>query len=105
VINSLRFRRSLNRGVNWSGDLITVDNATLACLAINNGGTVGLFYLQLVSGKWEAHFRTTANGTAWDDMLLARTALTPASQAQFQPVLGDYTRIVAVGPHFYGVQQ
>ena len=98
---TLRVRRSLDRGVNWSlGDLITVDNATLVCLAINSGGTVGgtvgLLYLQLASGEWETHFRTTTDGTNWDDTLLARTD----SPNVF---IGDYTRLVAVGPHFYGV--
>jgi len=92
---TLRVRRSLNRGKDWSGDLITVDNANIATMAINNQGTVALSYLQLVSGQWEAHFRTTNDGTTWDDMLLARTAT-----AGF---LGDFMRMVSVGPHFYGV--
>jgi hypothetical protein len=93
---TLRVRRSINRGVDWSGDLITVDNATLACLAINNSGSVGLFYLQLISSKWEAHFRTAKDGNSWDDTLLART-----STVGF--FIGDYTRLVAVGNNFYGV--
>jgi hypothetical protein len=92
---TLRVRRSLNRGVDWSGDLITVDNATLACLAINTKGTVALLCQQLVAGKWETHFRSTNDGTVWDDTLLARTAT-----AGF---IGDWTRMTAVGPHFYGV--
>jgi hypothetical protein len=92
---TLRVRRSLNRGADWSGDLITVDNATLACLLISTRGTVALLYQQLVSGKWETHFRSSNDGTTWDDMLLARTAT-----AGF---IGDWTRVIAVDPHFYGV--
>ncbi len=91
----LHVRRSLNRGVDWSGDLITVDNAALATMAINSQGTVALTYLQLVSSQWEAHFRTTTDGTTWDDLLLARTATSG--------FIGDYMRMVAIGPHFYGV--
>ncbi len=91
----LHVRRSLNRGVDWSGDLLTVDNAALATMAINSQGTVGLTYLQLVSGQWETHFRTTSDGSTWDDLLLARTATSG--------FIGDYMRMVAVGPHFYGV--
>src|SRR5262249_21342345 len=54
-----------------------------------------LTYLQLVSGQWETHFRTTTDGSNWDDLLLARTAT--------NSFIGDYMRMVAVGPHFYGV--
>jgi hypothetical protein len=92
---TLRVKRSLNRGKDWSSDLITVNNTSIATMAINNQGTVALAYLQLVSGKWETHFRTTNDGTTWDDTLLARTPT-----AGF---LGDFMRMVAVGPHFYGV--
>ena len=31
---TIRVRRSVNRGVDWSGDLLTVGNATMACLSI-----------------------------------------------------------------------
>src|SRR4051794_24063974 len=43
---TIRVRRSINRGVDWSGDLLTVPNATMACLGINTAGTVGLMYQQ-----------------------------------------------------------
>ena len=91
----LHVRRSLNRGRDWSGDLLTMDNAALATMAINSQGTVALAYLQLVSSQWETHFRTTSDGSTWDDLLLARTAT--------NGFIGDYMRMVAVGPHFYGV--
>jgi hypothetical protein len=93
---TLRVRRSLNRGVDWSGDLISADNATLATMIINSRGTVGLLYQQLVAGKMETHFRTTSDGANWDDTLLARTATSPS-------FAGDYARLFSVGPHFYGV--
>jgi hypothetical protein len=94
---TLRVRRSLNRGVDWSGDLLTVNNAALATMAINSQSTVALAYLELVSGQWETHFQTTSDGTTWDDTLLARTATNPVG------FVGDYMRMIAVGPHFYGV--
>jgi hypothetical protein len=93
---TLRVRRSVNRGLDWSGDLLTVSNATLATMAINSRGRVGLLYQQLVAGRMETHFRTTVDGTSWDDTLLARTAPTTA-------FAGDYARLVAVGLDFYGV--
>lgn len=91
----LHVQRSLDRGQHWSGDLITVDNAALATMAINSQSTVALAYLELVSGQWQTHFRTTTDGTTWDDLLLASTAT--------NGFVGDYMRMVSVGPHFYGV--
>lgn len=91
----LHVQRSLDRGQHWSGDLITVDNAALATMAINSQSTVALAYLELVSGQWQTHFRTTADGTTWDDLLLAQTAT--------NGFVGDYMRMVPIGPHFYGV--
>jgi hypothetical protein len=93
---TLRVRRSLNRGVDWSGDLLVVDTAALATMRINGAGTVGLFYQQLVGGLMETHFRTTGDGVNWDDTLLARTATTTS-------FAGDYARLVCVGADFYGV--
>ncbi|HBB95346.1 MAG TPA: hypothetical protein DC054_08130 [Blastocatellia bacterium] len=93
---TLRVRSSLNRGVDWSGDLLVADNAALATMTINSRGRVGLFYQQLVGGLMETHFRSTVDGTNWDDMLLARTATSP-------DFTGDYGRLVSVGSDFYGV--
>lgn len=93
---TLRVRRSLHRGVDWSSDLLTADNASMACLTINTQGTIGLFYQQLAAGQMETHFRSSNDGDIWDDVLLARTAPSPN-------FTGDYARLVAVGPHFYGV--
>ena len=101
---TVRVRRSVNRGVDWSGDLLTADNATMACLAINSAGVVGLMYQQVVGSNWETHFRRTTDGTgtAWSDLVLNRSAsATPV--ASFQPYLGDWARIVAVGRTFSGV--
>jgi len=93
---TLRVRRSLNRGVDWSADLLTVANAALATMTINSRGMVGLLYQQLAAGNMETHFRTTLNGTDWDDTLLARTATSLS-------FTGDYARLVAAGRDFYGV--
>jgi hypothetical protein len=98
----LRVRRSLESGSqsSWSDDLLTVDNANLAGLAINDGGTVGFLYQQLVAGPpdvWETHLRRTTDvsGKNWDDLILART---PTVSAQ----MADYARITSVGNGFYG---
>jgi hypothetical protein len=93
---TLRVRRSTNRGEDWSDDLLTAENAALATMTINLRGMVGLMYQQLVGGRIETHFRTTVNGTSWDDTILARTDPSP-------DFTGDYARLVAVGLDFYGV--
>jgi hypothetical protein len=94
---TLRLRRSLNAGQSWSDDLLNVDNANLAGLAINSVGRVGFVYQQLMLGRWEMHFRRTTDNTGknWDDILLARTATTG--------LLGDYSRVIAVDQDFFGV--
>jgi hypothetical protein len=90
-------RRSLDAGHSWSADLLTVDNANLAGLAINSDSRVGFVYQQLVSGWWETHFRrsTDNSGKNWDDIILART--TTAG------LLADYSRVIAVNEDFFGV--
>jgi hypothetical protein len=94
---TLRVRRSLDSGNTWSGDLLTVGNANLACLAINSDGRVGFMYQQLVSGRWETHFRRTTDNTGqnWDDIILARTATAG--------MIADYSRLISVDKDFYGV--
>jgi len=100
-------RRSTDGGANWSPtDLLTVPNATNAALAINSGGTVGLLYQQLTGAgnnlRWVTHFRRTSDGTVWSDLILATTpANTPAKM--FDPYIGDYDHVVAVGTDFYGI--
>ena len=101
---TLRARRSLNRGEGWSGDLLAVDNATMASIIINDAGRVGLLYQQLNGGNWETHFRRTTDdtGTSWDDLILSTTpADTPVLVEP--PYLGDYARLNAVGKTFFGV--
>jgi hypothetical protein len=103
-VYTLRVRRSTNRGVDWSGDLLTVANATMAGLAINSAGRVALMYQSVKDGRWETHLRRTTNGdaAAWDDLLLSNT---PADVPKlvFHPYLGDWARLVAVGRTFLGV--
>jgi len=104
---TVHVRRSTDRGVTWSAaDLLTVDHSTNAALAINSAGVVGLLYQQLTgtggATRWATHFRRTADGTTWNDLILANTpANTPP--ASFDPYLGDYDHLLAVGTTFYGI--
>ncbi len=104
---TLHVRRSLNRGVTWSGDLRTVTNATNPALAINSRGEVGFLY-QLLTGtgatqRWVTHLERTANAFATiDDQILANVpANTPVWQ--FRPYIGDYIHLMAGGKNFYGI--
>ena len=100
---TIRVRRSLNRGATWSGDLLTADNATMTSMTINSTGKVGIMYQKVNSGNWETHFQTTtdSSGTHWDDAILSvASASTPAKQ--YDPYLGDWARVVAIGKNFYG---
>lgn len=107
---TLHVRRSDNRGLTWTADLITVTNAANPALAVNNAGKVAFLYQQntpigvpLENQKWQTHVRRSANqGATWDDLVLANT---PASQpvAATMPYLGDYVQIQAVGKDFYGI--
>jgi hypothetical protein len=104
---TLHVRRSTDRGVTWSSiDLLSVPGGTNAALAINSNGKVGLLYQQLTGSggslRWVTHFRSSTDGQSWGDLVLANTpANVPAKT--FDPYLGDYDHLVAVGTDFYGI--
>jgi hypothetical protein len=104
---TVHVRRSTDRGATWSAsDLLTRDHATNAALAINSAGVVGLLYQQLTGSgstmRWITHFQRTTDGVSWNDLVLANT---PANTPQkiFDPYLGDYDHLLAVGTTFYGI--
>jgi hypothetical protein len=107
---TLHVRRSTDRGVSWSGDLLTVANAVSPALAINSHHRVGFLYQQITgtgaNQRWETHFtRTERHDPAQfetPDLLLSTTpAFKPTSI--FNPYLGDYEHVVADEDDFYGV--
>lgn len=99
---NLHIRRSTNKGVNWSADLLTITNGLNPAIAVNSSGVIGFLYQQLVSGRWQTHFRRSSNGTSWSDLILANTPDNNPAPI-FQPYLGDYCEVMAVGGNFYGV--
>lgn len=107
---TLHVRRSVDRGVTWSADLLTVANAISPALAINSRGQVGFLY-QLLTGtggsqKWETHFTRTTDpdATTFDNPGLTLST-TPASTPAdiFWPYLGDYEHVVAWNQDYYGI--
>ncbi len=107
-VQTLHVRRSTDRGVTWSGDLVSVNNATNPALAITSDRKVGFLYQQSTgsggSQRWETHVQITRN--AWKtparDILLANTPVDSATY-QFDPYIGDYADLQAVGRDFYGI--
>jgi hypothetical protein len=84
-----------------------IANAINPALAVNSLGVVGIVYQQLTgpaaSQLWETHFQRSADGgQAWTDMVLSSFQDNNPAPA-FQPYLGDYTDLMSVGRHFYGV--
>jgi len=100
--------RSTDRGQSWSNDLRTITRGKNPCLAVNASGHLGLSCQQLIgqgpSQRWQTSFEVTADvwATAVKPTVL-HTALAALPVHSFLPYLGDYARLVAVGPHFYGV--
>jgi hypothetical protein len=110
---TLHVRQSVDRGVTWNSDIRTVTVATNPALAINSQGVVGFLYQKFVdpgtctrpqgdSGTscWETHLETSSTGSPWSDRVLANV---PDGPAQFDPSIGDYTHLLAVGKTLYGV--
>jgi hypothetical protein len=103
---TIHVRKSTDRGKTWSADLLAVPNACNAALAVNAGGLVGLL-CQQVSGagagqRWVTSVSLGQDGSNWSNTILANTpATTPVKT--FDPYLGDYDHMVAVGNDFYGI--
>src|SRR5512144_649197 len=95
---TLHVRGSTDRGATWStNDIRTVVNATNPALAINDNGTLGFLYQQVVgvgaSQRWVTHFERTGNdfNSINDRILCNAPANTPAPQ--FIPYIGDYVHV------------
>jgi hypothetical protein len=103
---TIHVRRSIDRGQNWSNDLLTVASAMNPEIAINDLGVVGVLYQSVASGKWETRLVLSndldATTFSTPGTLLARQdASTPL--ATYSPYIGDYASLVASGYRFVGM--
>jgi hypothetical protein len=102
----LHLLRSKDRGQTWSTDLRTIRNALNPGLAVNDAGKLGFLYQEFrgpeAAKRWVTKLELTRNGSSWTTLTLATTpADTPA--LKFDPYLGDYAHLMAVGKDFYGI--
>ena len=101
---TLHLRRSDDGGTTWTGDLRTINQVTNPGLAVNIRGTVGLLYQRLTTpaggNRFETHLEISDNrfATVRSDLLLANLA---DQGGTFQPTIGDYANLVAVGKDFH----
>jgi hypothetical protein len=105
---TLHVQVSNDGGDTWSDtDIRAVTPATNPALAVNDSGTLG-FLFQELSGdppdqRWETHFEFTDDdfNTTSDAFLADVPADTPTRQ--FEPYLGDYVHLMALGDDFFGI--
>jgi hypothetical protein len=103
---TIHVRRSINRGVDWSDDLLTVPSAMNPQVAIDDIGIVGVLYQSVTGGNWETRLARSNNldATSFDlpGILLAKqSASTPT--ATYWPYIGDYASLLAAGSNFAGM--
>jgi hypothetical protein len=105
---TLHVRRSTDRGRTWSADVRTVEKTKNPALAVNDQGLVGLMFQQLVgsgtTARWRTRLELTADAWATPATgFVLHRASARRPKRQFLPYIGDYIRLVTVGPEFFGV--
>ena len=103
---TIHVRRSVNRGKDWSDDLLTVQSAMNPEVAINDLGIVGVLYQSVGAGKWETRLALSndLDATTFDTpgtLLASQDASTPIRT--YSPYIGDYASLVASGASFVGM--
>jgi hypothetical protein len=95
-------RVSINSGASWTEVYTTPTNCGLPAVAIATNGTIGLLYTRLAAGNLETHLVESADTFAKStDFTLSRFP-DGTPDVVFDPYIGDYMDLVAVGDTFYG---
>lgn len=103
---TIHVRRSINRGVDWSNDLLTVTSAMNPEVAIDDIGVVGVLYQSVVGGNWETRLARSNNLDATTFtmpgiLLASQSTATPTRT--YSPYIGDYASLIATGNNFVGM--
>ena len=104
---TLYVRKSTDSGATWTGNLRTIPNATNPALAINSTGRLGFLYQQVTglspNQRWETTLEFTTNDFASTTSYVLANTPTATPAFSFNPYLGDYLYMMAVGTSFYGI--
>jgi hypothetical protein len=93
---------SKDGGQHWKKVFTTADHTALPALAIAGNGTVGLLYTEFTNGNLETHLVQSASDfSGKSDETLSRF-VDNSVPVVFQPYIGDYEGLVAVGNTFFG---
>ena len=102
---TMHVRFSKDRGETWSADVLTIPKAINCGLAIDSDGRVGLLCQQLVGAgaalRWVTQLQRIRNGAITKFILASVPADSPV--LDFDPYLGDYAHLQAVGRDFFGI--
>ncbi len=104
---TLHVRKSTDSGAHWSSDIRSVTNATNPALAVDSAGALGFLYQEVIgispNQRWGTTFEHTKNdfGSVITRYLADTPAATPV--ITFNPYLGDYLYMLALGRTFYGI--
>ncbi len=103
-VYTLHVRKSADKGATWSSkDLFSVDNATNPALAISTRGVIGFLFQQVVDQRWQTKVLLTGDDFRDTVTHILSDAPADAPLATYQPYLGDYLYMMAVGEGFYGI--
>jgi hypothetical protein len=102
---TLHVRESGDAGVSWSPtDLWTVPNAVNPALAINDSAIICFLYQKLTSqGATQFWSTELVSNKTKTPLALERGPADRPKVEQWQPYLGDYIQLLALGNDFYGV--
>jgi hypothetical protein len=105
---TLHVRRSTDGGKTWTpNDLRTVASATNPALAINSNGKVAFLYQKVIgsgaSQHWVTQVDRAADGLNFTSSLVLANVPSNDPPVQFQPYIGDYLHMLALGKDFYGI--
>jgi hypothetical protein len=108
AVHSIVVSSSHDAGRTWNVGIRVIPNAMNVALAVTEAGTAGLFYQQLVEGQNGQQFWASKLDQSRNDFATFSTTVfanVPADEplSLFQPYMGDYTGLLAVGKEFRGV--